>query len=133
MFEEIRALADAATPGPWEPGTWYGTDDGGWAAIGPHHVGSEDEHLPHGCEPDCDHHEQAKADARFIAAAREAVPALLAEVERLTSLIRDVEWSAGSGGGACPVCPGNCNRGHAPDCTIFAVTGSIGNSVVWGR
>jgi hypothetical protein len=65
---EIRALCDGATPTPWaqqrsSPTLVYG-----------------DERFPmFVC--DTGHGHQAEADAAFIAAARELVPALLAEVE----------------------------------------------------
>ena len=78
---EWKALADAATPGPWieyEREThgehyvvWIGTDSGDIAKL---------------C--DCvkvrgEVDGAVKADAEFIAAAREAVPVLIDEVERL--------------------------------------------------
>ena len=57
---ELRALANAATPGPWEP-RWLQYPDCTIA------LGSE--------------------DAAFIAAARTALPEALLEIERLTNLI----------------------------------------------
>jgi len=70
-----RQLADATTPGPWEAMEFaqgYGfvtpTDNGKLRVI--FHTD-----------------EIAVADAAFIAAAREAVPALLAEVERLQAIV----------------------------------------------
>lgn len=81
--EALRKLAEEATAGPWfvvgEP----------WNAGAPWIIaGSED---PHCAEPVCDlvleidHGEcaNAEANAAFIAAAREAVPALLDENDRL--------------------------------------------------
>lgn len=79
---ELEALEAAATPGPWEADEWYGMDDGGWCAVGPHHQCSDDED---DCDdsPDSPPHQRAKADARFIAAARSALPRLLARVREL--------------------------------------------------
>lgn len=74
-----QRLADAATPGPldvtaeigvetWHEGPcWYVSGEGG-------------------AEPDLAF--ECEADARFYAAAREAVPALLADVERLNEALR---------------------------------------------
>jgi hypothetical protein len=77
-LDALKALADAATPGPWEEvaesGEWWMTtatdEDGSLYVI-----------------PDTANMNQADVD--FIAASRTAVPALLAEVERL-----QVAWSA---------------------------------------
>ena len=69
------ALADAATPGPWETGEEdgmiYVADDS-----------SADSVAYCGC---------SLRDAAFIAAARAAVPALLAEVERLRDELAEAE------------------------------------------
>jgi hypothetical protein len=80
QIDAIRARLDAATPGPWEARQWYGNDDGGWAAIGPHHESRDwnDD------EPESDLHELAKRDAALIANAPADLRALLDEVERLT-------------------------------------------------
>jgi hypothetical protein len=70
---ELERLADAATPGPWTTGT-------GTNGLHPWEVVTSP-HLPavemHGDDA------TAVADAVFIAAARQAVPALVAEVRRL--------------------------------------------------
>lgn len=78
---KLRALLAAATPGPWVPDVWYGYDDGGWVAVGPHlhSVDGEDDES----EPDCPAGVRAMADANLITAARDALPELLDEVERL--------------------------------------------------
>jgi hypothetical protein len=79
----LRALCEAATPGPWAEAVWYGTNEGGWAAIGPHHAGADDE-----CDDDAsDNHARAEHDAAFIAAARTALPALLDELARTRAQI----------------------------------------------
>lgn len=64
--ERIGELAKEATMGPWAEVVWYGTDEGGWAAVGPHHTGADDE-----CDDDAsDNHARAEADAAFIAECR---------------------------------------------------------------
>ena len=74
----LKALAEAATPGPWEEvaesGEWWITS-------------ASDETASLYVIPDTGLMNQADVD--FIAASRTAVPALLAEVERL-----QVAWSA---------------------------------------
>lgn len=73
----IGELAAAATEGPWAEVVWYGTDEGGWAAVGPHHTGGSDE-----CDDDAsDNHERAKRDAAFIAECR-TLAVVLAEFVR---------------------------------------------------
>jgi len=78
QMQQYRALADAATPGPWEEvaesGEWWITS-------------ASDETASLYVIPDTGLMNQADVD--FIAASRTAVPALLAEVERL-----QVAWSA---------------------------------------
>ena len=71
----IEALANAATPGPWET---YGSDRYGWRVDGP---------------PDTDEGRISEENARFIAAARDAVPALVAEVRRLRN---EIHFCSGS-------------------------------------
>jgi hypothetical protein len=74
-----RQLADAATPEPWKSGVGNIYKSNGGVLVG-------------GIS------EQAHADAAFGAAAREAVPALLDEVERLTAELKakitvdETEW-----------------------------------------
>ena len=112
----LVALAAAATPGPWRvkplKGKYYGTD----VQIGTHgqislwRTGGYDdpmERVPSqeecpGWTPDwrdedgdpyclADNHYQSQRDAdtaAFIAAARDAVPALVAEVKRLRGLVK---------------------------------------------
>lgn len=65
-LEAIEARAKAATPGPWVvgPGAFW------------NYVVGSDEHGDHAGA-------QEKEDAAFIAASREDVPALVAEVRRL--------------------------------------------------
>lgn len=121
---EIKARAEAATPGPWEPFEWYHSDDGGWAAVGPHHV-DVDGYEPD--EPGSLIHERATLDAAFISAARTDVPDLVAEVERLRELISDIEAGA-DGDGDCPWCASDPVDGyerHFDDCPAFTPEGKV--------
>lgn len=78
-LDELEALARAATPGPWvaEPKTAAGNV---WVQRKPTQHGALKD-----CEPlfsvrDEQSYKQREADARFIAAAREAVPFLCREL-----------------------------------------------------
>ena len=74
---EIKAREQAATPGPWSNGYTSINSDSTYDEV----VGLEE--YMHGWE--CDHGLKIEiADAEFIAHARTDIPALLAEVERLT-------------------------------------------------
>lgn len=66
-LEALERLAEAATRGPWRPGVLW--SDGAYP-VGPYSR----------------HESAAKADAAFIAASREAVPALCREVRELRGL-----------------------------------------------
>lgn len=79
--QKLRALLAVATARPWRTDVWYGTDDGGWAAIGPHCVASEADGFDDA--PESVSYDQAMADAALIAGAVNALPELLDEVERL--------------------------------------------------
>lgn len=72
-IEKLRALLAAATPGPWKASIYY--DDGQPSGVD---VESES-----GSVCDVRGRQLATEDAAFIAASRDALPALLAEVERL--------------------------------------------------
>ena len=63
-LEAIRARAEAASEGPWYEEGWFTEDEDG------------------------DYVEIEPADAVFISHAREDIPALLAEVERLTNICK---------------------------------------------
>lgn len=71
-LERWRALADAATPGPW-----YAPDDGD------HVVDGNGDYLMTDNNVLC----PERADFKFTAAAREAVPALISEIERLRTAL----------------------------------------------
>ena len=66
LIAELREDDARAAPAPWSPGVWYGTDEGGWAAIGPHHESDPDSHHP----DDDDGYAAAKADVDARAIAR---------------------------------------------------------------
>ena len=92
---ELRRLAESATPGPWTAATWYGSDDGGWVARGPHHEarpagsgGHDDESTnDESDEPGGPVERRAMRDAAFIAAANpSAVIALLDLVESMQAI-----------------------------------------------
>lgn len=82
--QKLRALLAVATARPWRTDVWYGTDDGGWAAIGPHCVASEADGFDDA--PESVSYDQAMADAALIAGAVNALPELLDEVERLRTI-----------------------------------------------
>lgn len=94
------AVCEAATEGPWEPNEWYGSDEGGWAAIGPHHMPAEDADFDTANEPDGPTHERAKADSAFIAIARTALPHWIkernAERARAAELERQLAGARGA-------------------------------------
>lgn len=94
-----RALLAAATPGPWEADAWCNCDDGGWAAIGPHHMATEDEGYDDAHESPA--HHRAMADAALIAGVVNALPELLDEVERLRAEVERLKARE------CPKCGGS--------------------------
>jgi hypothetical protein len=72
-LQAIEALAAAATPGPWEAGN----------DIGEGEVYGVDGYAVVGAAAQAWTRREVDANTRFIAAARTAVPALVAEVRRL--------------------------------------------------
>jgi hypothetical protein len=105
--DEIRARWAAATPGPWTHCVWYGTDDGGWAAIGPHH--EEDDGISD--EPGCDAEQCAERDAEAIAAAPSDVAFLLAELGALRERAERGEQARG-----CAISAANRLRESLDEC-----------------
>ena len=120
--ERLRALASAATPGPWERGNWYHVQESTHCTCSQYHgplVGID----PHGVLGEMHVHRysdaplwregirarddatggvdvviesdeygtMSDADAEFIAAAREAVPQLLDQLDQAEARIRAVE------------------------------------------
>lgn len=78
-LDRLDALAAAATPGPWqEDGPWWSNHVSGWVIT----TGADRNAVAY--QPlGWDRLPTSAADAAFIAAARDAVPALVAEVRRL--------------------------------------------------
>jgi hypothetical protein len=105
---ELKALADAATPGPWE------ATNGSRAAIERVEGRVLVRHVHHDTmvilRPDGTRRAFAFEDLPFIAAARTAVPELLAEVERLRILLADVHAMAR--GCRCTGSMGMCGCGE---------------------
>lgn len=84
-LDKLKALAEAATPGPWAICT--APDTNNRQAVCDHnfeYIARTDTYSIH---PD----ESCEANAAFIAAARNAVPELVDEVERLRDRLRAVE------------------------------------------
>lgn len=102
---DIGALTAAATPGPWTVRTEGGRDatDEWWFNVVVDFPLDPDQ-ARFGMQPDglmMGGHESAEADAAFIAAARTAVPELLAERDRYRKALRDIEdiaWAVVKGG-----------------------------------
>lgn len=94
-----RALLAAATPGPWEADAWCNYDDGGWAAIGPHHMATEDEGYDDA--PESPAYDRAMADAALIAAAPELIAALCDEVASAERRAKEAEAQAAAIRKAC--------------------------------
>jgi hypothetical protein len=95
-FSDLEALARSATSGPWEVGDPYWA----WRASGLIAV------YGMGMEVACT---QSVSDAAFIAASREAVPALIKEVRRLGAELayaygHDYLKANPSYTGPCPMC-----------------------------
>ena len=92
-LDAIRARAEAATPGPWEPDTSVRGDCVVWGPDGQFLLTQQAE--PHWL-PDANGAPRQVAfdvdrrDCEFIAHAREDIPALLAEIERLRAKAEDV-------------------------------------------
>ena len=90
QLAELRWLAEAATPGPWESS--HNVDppsDDNYRPNNPNREGRGEGPTITGTYRDVK--AMAAADAAFIAAARTAVPALCAEVERLTAQVAALE------------------------------------------
>lgn len=110
--ERLREIAGKATPGDWPVETWYGSMDGGFAAVGPHHLTPDGE----SDEPGGVAETRALADARFIATFNPTTAlALLSRLDALEAEVvklRRVKDSAvralgllGEHGAECPANP----------------------------
>lgn len=108
---ELGALANAATPPPWEAENDVGT--GILSAMlggGPHMMAFGDV--------------WTFADAAFIAAARTAVPELIAEVRRLRGLLEDCEPHIGHKEGCNSII--TIHVVYPCDCGFDAILAKIG-------
>ncbi len=81
--DAIQTRLAAATKGPWAPRLYADNEDCGWDVVLP----CDREGFEIGAIRCTDIHENAENDAAFIAAAREDVPYLLAEVARLRRIV----------------------------------------------
>lgn len=114
---EIRGRLGAATPGPWDPATWNNYDDGGWAAVGPHHECSDEDGC--GCaDEDHDTRKRADRDAAFIAHAPADLADALDALEELRALLRRLEWVGHVDRERCYVCNAAKWHGHAESCEL---------------
>ncbi len=84
-LEPIKARAEAASPGPWFWNSYDGIFRGKGEESEPvawiDHLRNDDK--LHGDDIYGPRRDEAHANARFVEAAREDIPALIAEVERL--------------------------------------------------
>ncbi len=86
-YDEIERLARAVIAGEWEPATWHGSDDGGWAAIARHHRRPDDSYD----EPD-DVYQLAERDRDYLRAVPPGtVLAMVEERRRLLDRLRGAE------------------------------------------
>ena len=93
---EMEALASDATPGPWKCGRYKLAGDPAFEVVGP---SSENRRLIVQTvvgDARCPEHTlQEQANAQFVAASREAVPALIAEVRRLRETLEAIAKETG--------------------------------------
>ena len=94
---EMQRITGAMTPPPWKATTWYGSDEGGHAAVGPHHKSCDGDGCDHAPESSCSDVERADKDAAGIAVLHNAADALLeiaaAAQERQRAVDRE-DWDA---------------------------------------
>jgi hypothetical protein len=86
QLNKWQQLADAATEGPWE---CFRNPNKGFRHYWHVRSSASDEDIL-----DINAEKEDLADLDFIAAAREAVPALIAEVKRLRDIIHRLEYPA---------------------------------------
>ncbi len=93
-LDRLDALAQAATPGPWQvrkhPGEFDMVRQAEWTTCGdPGHWDCAVTQTVHDVSVSHSHlsSDRAMRDAAFIAASRTAIPALVAEVRRLRALV----------------------------------------------
>lgn len=91
LIREGRKHDAAMAPPPWQSHVWYNTDEGGHAAVGPHHKSCDDLHCDH-APGSCSDSQRADVDATGIAWLRNNIGALLDRMEAA-----EVVASAGEG------------------------------------
>lgn len=122
---EIRARAECATAGPW----WWDEDRREVRSVNAvdewGHRYDRDESSGPIVETDMGHYPPYRVDREFIAHARQDVPDLLAEVERLRNLVAAVEWRGHDCYEMCPWCGADkrCGDGHYGGCAFVAAMG----------
>lgn len=105
----LAALEAKATKGPWEPGTvltdiMYGPEDG-----------------RRGCQDAAFRIHASTEDKAFVAAARNALPAMIADLREAGALLEAMEWfCVRAWVHICPCCKLNKDDGHASDCRLDA-------------
>lgn len=116
-----RKLDEERTHGEWEAKEWYGSDEGGWAAVGPHHEGEENGEW-FDDNPDGELHQKAKRDSAFVRASTIAIPALLdladaqdAEIARLRAEVERLGAVAPRGREILALCKLDAPAGPARD------------------
>jgi len=119
-LDEIKARCDAATPGPWVEER----DEDSLQAI----VSGEEDVIGAWCDPGGGDFGPAISDedASFIAHAREDIPALLAEVERLR---KRVEWAEGHMRAAQEQAGGLFDRARDADARVAELEAAMGTEV----
>lgn len=124
-LEELKQLCADATEGPWANEVWHNHDEGGWAAVGPHAKDTPGDDFYSSEEPGSPSHKKAFSDSLFIAASRTAVPALIAEVERLRGLVKAAEKGAVSRYENCPWCGSDSYMDGHLSCPAFTPKGEV--------
>lgn len=133
-LEEIRQRAEAATPGPWRAyGNTVEQEKTGWHQV----VGTELTGLPY---MTYERLTTKNEDATFIAHAREDIPYLLAEVERLRAAL-DTEKEANVSESVC-LCghrkidhiyeEGACRPGYVCALSCDEFTPVVGSAITEG-
>lgn len=103
-IKALKALCRKATPAPWEDKRDSMESEDGYELGRSYRVVSREEGTICYLHSYLDYPGNDKADAAFIAHARQAVPELLAEVERLN---READWLAEHLHRAGAPCPGD--------------------------
>jgi hypothetical protein len=82
-LDNLQALADAATPGPWLYQDYFSNVYTDYTGITVHIAKCNSQQIDNGVS-------EADANAKFIAAARVAVPRLIAEVRRMRAEVKQL-------------------------------------------